>query len=93
MFTFSFIEEASQAACLLQKIITIAQIQRGVKRRERISNLTPSLAAYKEKMKELSMLSLICSCFSPEPRNINIYTYDGESPAAETPLAAQQTGV
>ncbi|XP_035315002.1 stathmin-2 isoform X1 [Cricetulus griseus] len=27
-------------------------------------------------MKELSMLSLICSCFYPEPRNINIYTYD-----------------
>ncbi|XP_012783274.1 stathmin-2 isoform X1 [Ochotona princeps] len=34
------------------------------------------LRAYKEKMKELSMLSLICSCFYPEPRNINIYTYD-----------------
>nr|XP_033785637.1 stathmin-2 [Geotrypetes seraphini] len=32
--------------------------------------------AYKEKMKELSMLSLICSCFYPEPRNLNIYTYD-----------------
>ncbi|KAG8441911.1 hypothetical protein GDO86_010912 [Hymenochirus boettgeri] len=27
--------------------------------------------AYKEKMKELSMLSLICSCFHSEPRNIN----------------------
>nr|AAH83539.1 Stathmin-like 2a [Danio rerio]AAI64868.1 Stmn2a protein [Danio rerio] len=25
--------------------------------------------AYKEKMKELSMLSLICSCFSPQTRN------------------------
>ncbi|XP_069816051.1 stathmin-2 isoform X1 [Dendropsophus ebraccatus] len=32
--------------------------------------------AYKEKMKELSMLSLICSCFHSEPRNINTYTYD-----------------
>ncbi|XP_063780011.1 stathmin-2 [Pseudophryne corroboree] len=33
--------------------------------------------AYKEKMKELSMLSLICSCFHPEPRNnITAYTYD-----------------
>ncbi|XP_018413057.1 PREDICTED: stathmin-2 [Nanorana parkeri] len=32
--------------------------------------------AYKEKMKELSMLSLICSCFNPEPRNLNAYTYD-----------------
>lgn len=29
-------------------------------------------------MKELSMLSLICSCFYPEPRNMNIYKYDGE---------------
>ncbi|PIO02679.1 hypothetical protein AB205_0212730 [Aquarana catesbeiana] len=27
-------------------------------------------------MKELSMLSLICSCFNPEPRNLNAYTYD-----------------
>ncbi|CAI9534548.1 unnamed protein product [Staurois parvus] len=27
-------------------------------------------------MKELSMLSLICSCFNPEPRNLNGYTYD-----------------
>ncbi|TRZ14593.1 hypothetical protein HGM15179_012509 [Zosterops borbonicus] len=34
------------------------------------------LSAYKEKMKELSMLSLICSCFYPEPRNMNIYKYD-----------------
>ncbi|KAJ7408418.1 hypothetical protein WISP_121191 [Willisornis vidua] len=33
-------------------------------------------SAYKEKMKELSMLSLICSCFYPEPRNMNIYKYD-----------------
>ena len=47
-------------------------------------NLDSSLPAYKEKMKELSMLSLICSCFYPEPRNISIYTYDGESPAAQS---------
>ncbi|EPY73851.1 stathmin-2 [Camelus ferus] len=40
------------------------------------ANLGPCLPAYKEKMKELSMLSLICSCFYPEPRNMNIYTYD-----------------
>ncbi|EHB01410.1 Stathmin-2 [Heterocephalus glaber] len=31
---------------------------------------------YKEKMKELSMLSLICCCFCLEPCNINIYTCD-----------------
>ncbi|XP_031446729.1 stathmin-2 isoform X1 [Phasianus colchicus] len=30
-------------------------------------------------MKELSMLSLICSCFYPEPRNMNIYKYDGDA--------------
>lgn len=42
------------------------------------SNRESFVSAYKEKMKELSMLSLICSCFYPEPRNINIYTYDGE---------------
>uniref|UniRef100_H3B7L6 Stathmin n=1 Tax=Latimeria chalumnae TaxID=7897 RepID=H3B7L6_LATCH len=33
-------------------------------------------SAYKEKMKELSMLSLICSCFYPEPRSLAVYTYD-----------------
>lgn len=47
------------------------------------TNLEPLVVAYKEKMKELSMLSLICSCFYPEPRNINIYTYDGELPITE----------
>ena len=46
----------------------------------RHANLELFVSAYKEKMKELSMLSLICSCFYPEPRNINIYTYDGELP-------------
>lgn len=46
---------------------------------------TPSVPAYKEKMKELSVLSLICSCFYPEPRNISIYTYDGEFPAERLP--------
>lgn len=46
------------------------------------------ISAYKEKMKELSMLSLICSCFYPEPRNINIYTYDGELPAVSGNSAA-----
>ncbi|XP_068093626.1 stathmin-2 [Hyperolius riggenbachi] len=32
--------------------------------------------AYKEKMKELSMLSLICSCFNPDPQTISVYSYD-----------------
>lgn len=41
-----------------------------------IPTMAKTAMAYKEKMKELSMLSLICSCFYPEPRNINIYTYD-----------------
>lgn len=35
------------------------------------------------------MLSLICSCFYPEPRNINIYTYDGELPMIDMPLLAR----
>ncbi|ERE83467.1 Stathmin containing protein [Cricetulus griseus] len=44
--------------------------------RVHIPTMAKTAMAYKEKMKELSMLSLICSCFYPEPRNINIYTYD-----------------
>ena len=56
------------------------------------TNLEPFVSAYKEKMKELSMLSLICSCFYPEPRNISIYTYDGEMPTVEMPLLAGSVG-
>ncbi|KAL1776071.1 stathmin-2, partial [Sigmodon hispidus] len=41
-----------------------------------IPTMAKTAMAYKEKMKELSVLSLICSCFYPEPRNISIYTYD-----------------
>ena len=41
-----------------------------------IPTMAKTAMAYKEKMKELSMLSLICSCFYLEPHNINIYTYD-----------------
>lgn len=33
--------------------------------------------AYKEKMKELSVLSLICSCFYPEARNKFIQEFEG----------------
>ncbi|XP_013915832.1 PREDICTED: stathmin-2, partial [Thamnophis sirtalis] len=47
-----------------------------VNRKDERTNPFSSLSAYKEKMKELSMLSLICSCFYPESRNLNIYTYD-----------------
>ncbi|NXH15573.1 STMN3 protein, partial [Bucco capensis] len=35
----------------------------------------PSFAAYKEKMKELSLLSLICSCFHTQPHPNTIYQY------------------
>jgi hypothetical protein len=38
--------------------------------------LTPT--AYKEKMKELSVLSLICSCFYSQPHPNTIYQYGGE---------------
>lgn len=39
------------------------------------------LAAYKEKMKELSVLSLICSCFYPEPRNKLVCDFEGTKSA------------
>ncbi|KAG9331193.1 hypothetical protein JZ751_019907, partial [Albula glossodonta] len=32
-------------------------------------------SAYKEKMKELSVLSLICSCFTTQPRPNSVYQY------------------
>lgn len=35
--------------------------------------------AYKEKMKELSVLSLICSCFYPEARNKFVHEFEGIS--------------
>lgn len=85
----SFIGKASQEASLLLKAIIIVRISIGIKEeilKTKHPNFESSLSAYKEKMKELSMLSLICSCFYPEPRNINIYTYDGES--AQRPSAA-----
>lgn len=34
--------------------------------------------AYKEKMKELSVLSLICSCFYPEARNNLVCEFEGK---------------
>lgn len=34
-------------------------------------------SAYKEKMKELSLLSLICSCFHTQPHPNTIYQYGG----------------
>lgn len=34
-------------------------------------------AAYKEKMKELSVLSLICSCFYPEARKKFVQEFAG----------------
>jgi len=36
-----------------------------------------SFSAYKEKMKELSLLSLICSCFHTQPHPNTIYQYGG----------------
>uniref|UniRef100_A0A4X1STF6 Stathmin-3 n=1 Tax=Sus scrofa TaxID=9823 RepID=A0A4X1STF6_PIG len=35
----------------------------------------PPPTAYKEKMKELSVLSLICSCFYPQPHPNTVYQY------------------
>ncbi|XP_009893751.1 PREDICTED: stathmin-4 isoform X2 [Charadrius vociferus] len=36
-----------------------------------------TLAAYKEKMKELPLVSLFCSCFLSDPLNKPAYTYEG----------------
>lgn len=38
----------------------------------------PLPTAYKDKMKELSVLSLICSCFYSQPHPNTIYQYGGE---------------
>ncbi|XP_032875139.1 stathmin-2 [Amblyraja radiata] len=38
--------------------------------------MSKTAIAYKEKMKELSMLSLICSCFYSEPHAAAFYNYD-----------------
>ncbi|XP_007894984.1 stathmin-2b [Callorhinchus milii] len=38
--------------------------------------MSKTAIAYKEKMKELSMLSLICSCFYSEPHATTLYSYD-----------------
>ncbi|KAJ8359237.1 hypothetical protein SKAU_G00157620 [Synaphobranchus kaupii] len=37
--------------------------------------MASTVSAYKEKMKEMSMLSLICSCFYSQPHFNNIYKY------------------
>ena len=44
--------------------------------------------AYKEKMKELSVLSLICSCFYSQPHPNTVYQYGGECLALDLPLPA-----
>ncbi|XP_056404311.1 stathmin-3 [Hyla sarda] len=38
--------------------------------------MVSTVSAYKEKMKELSMLSLICSCFYSQPHPKTIYEYE-----------------
>ncbi|XP_021172173.1 stathmin-2a isoform X1 [Fundulus heteroclitus] len=39
--------------------------------------MAKTVTAYKEKMKELSVLSLICSCFYPETRNKLVCEFEG----------------
>lgn len=52
------------------------------------AGLTPT--AYKEKMKELSVLSLICSCFYSQPHPNTIYQYGGECAPGCCPLLPSQ---
>uniref|UniRef100_A0A8B9VR03 Uncharacterized protein n=1 Tax=Anas zonorhyncha TaxID=75864 RepID=A0A8B9VR03_9AVES len=40
-------------------------------------SMASTVSAYKEKMKELSLLSLICSCFHTQPHPNTIYQYGG----------------
>lgn len=42
------------------------------------SSLVLSLVAYKEKMKELPLVSLFCSCFLSDSLNKSSYKYEGE---------------
>lgn len=42
------------------------------------SSLDHSFVAYKEKMKELPLVSLFCSCFLSDPLNKSSYKYEGE---------------
>ncbi|XP_038673504.1 stathmin-4-like isoform X1 [Scyliorhinus canicula] len=35
-----------------------------------------SLSAYRQKMRELPLFNLLCSCFNPEPRNKTVYKFD-----------------
>ncbi|KAJ8390128.1 hypothetical protein AAFF_G00110020 [Aldrovandia affinis] len=37
-----------------------------------------TVSAYKEKMKEMSVLSLICSCFTTQPHTNSIYQYGAD---------------
>ncbi|XP_022350039.1 stathmin-3 isoform X2 [Enhydra lutris kenyoni] len=48
--------------------------------------MASTLSAYKEKMKELSVLSLICSCFYSQPHPNTIYQYGGECALGCCPL-------
>lgn len=43
-----------------------------------LSSLAHSLVAYKEKMKELPLVSLFCSCFLSDSLNKSSYKYEGE---------------
>lgn len=47
--------------------------------------------AYKEKMKELPLVSLFCSCFLSDPLNKPAYKYEGELPA-RSPCTVQHCG-
>lgn len=44
----------------------------------RLTEVVLSLVAYKEKMKELPLVSLFCSCFLSDPLNKSSYKYEGE---------------
>ncbi|XP_026200475.1 stathmin-3 [Anabas testudineus] len=38
--------------------------------------MTSTISAYKDKVKEMSMLSLLCSCFYTQPHSSSLYQYE-----------------
>ncbi|XP_034552993.1 stathmin-2a [Notolabrus celidotus] len=54
--------------------------------------MAKTATAYKEKMKELSVLSLICSCFYPESRNKLVREFEGLTDLEVKPLNKRASG-
>ncbi|XP_041649351.1 stathmin-2a isoform X1 [Cheilinus undulatus] len=54
--------------------------------------MAKTATAYKEKMKELSVISLICSCFYPESRNKLVREFEGSTDMEVKPINKRASG-